>query len=147
MHSLLLLFVFVLTSGGALATESSEEIAMRNMDVDDGSPEFDPGAVRPHRPESSNSPVDSGSKQAGWSVADICSSVFGSGTGMAILGWILRLLYQVYQRRHEIADARDFLSLLWQLLLLSIHLRVRANPEPVAGLDDIQLRDLRGVDV
>ena len=145
MLSLLYLSLFVLTlSGGGLAAETSQDVALREMDVDE---DFDPGAVRSHRPDSTNPPVDSGTKKAGWSVSDICSSVFGSGTAMAFLGWILRLLYQVYQRRHEIANARDFCSLLWQLLLLSIHIRVRGNPEPVAGLHDIQLRDMRGVDV
>ena len=90
--------------------------------------DLDPGSLQHADIRDASSNSGNRSSEEGVSGALVAGSTIGSGTAAAVLLFLLRILYEIYQRRAQIVTALDFFILF--LEILTSYLR-RCRPRPI----------------
>ena len=131
--------LIALTFTGALASESSRDEANRMVETH-REENLDPGSLNPA--DVRDVPSDIGDGRQGVSGGMIAGSTIASGSAAAIILLVLRILYEIYQRRTEIGTALDFFILFLEILV-SILKRCRPHHDEPALPMDLPLRAIR----
>ena len=122
-----IIFLIALTVSGGFGFESSREEANRMVETH-RQEDLDPGSLQHADIRDASSNSGNRSSEEGVSGALVAGSTIGSGTAAAVLLFLLRILYEIYQRRAQIVTALDFFILF--LEILTSYLR-RCRPRPI----------------
>ena len=133
--------LLALTVSGALAAESSMDEANRMVESH-REENLDPGSLQPAGIE--DVPSDVGQGQQGVSGSVIAGLTIASGSVAAVIILVLRIFYEIYQRRNELVTALDFFILFLEILVSYLRKCRPRHIEPAPPVE-LPLRALRPI--